>query len=215
MRLDDKIVARIDEFLAKGEGVLASASQSSASIPHCEPDVFNEWRSQAQSLLESVFQKNHAYVRNFAEQVTEDWPERVKSGQGILRAVREDILGGHLSSISTLISAEIFDDFLEMAAHLLDSGYKDPAASLTGAVLEDGLRRIAAAHGITTTTGDGLNSLNQKCAKAGIYNKLVYKKLDYWREIRNNADHGNFAHYSEEDVTSMVAGVQSFLSDHV
>jgi hypothetical protein len=34
------------------------------------------------------------------------------------------------------------------AEHLLGNGYKDPAASLAGAVLEVGMRRLASKHGI-------------------------------------------------------------------
>jgi hypothetical protein len=58
-------------------------------------------------------------------------------GQSILRSVREDVEDGYLTDIRTLISAEVFTDFLEMAEHLDDNGYKDPTAYSTGAVLED------------------------------------------------------------------------------
>lgn len=80
--------------------------------------------------------------------------------------------------MGTLIEAEVFSDFLEMAQHLLDSGYKDPAASLAGAVLEDGLRRVGSAASVPFKKSDGLNVLNTALAKAGVYNRLAQSKVD-------------------------------------
>ena len=57
--------------------------------------------------------------------------------QSILRSIRVDVEEGYLTGKRTLISAEVFTDFLEMAEHLDDNCYKDPTAYPTGAVLED------------------------------------------------------------------------------
>jgi len=92
--------------------------------------------------------------------------EDVEIGLGILRSIREDAANGQLlTNIAGLISAEVFNDFLEMAEHLLDAGYVPPAASLIGAVLEDGLRRIADAHDVAHVKGDGLAILNDSAPK--------------------------------------------------
>jgi hypothetical protein len=58
-------------------------------------------------------------------------------GQSILRSVRENVEDGYLTDIRTLISADVFADFLEMAEHLDDNGYKDRTTHPNGAVLED------------------------------------------------------------------------------
>jgi hypothetical protein len=50
-----------------------------------------------------------------------------------------------MTRTATLVSAEVFNDFLDMSAHLLDNGYYQAAGSLVGAVLEDSLRRVAVA----------------------------------------------------------------------
>jgi hypothetical protein len=62
--------------------------------------------------------------------------------QSILRSIRVDVEEGYLTGKRTLISAEVFTDFLEMAEHLDHNGYKSTTAYLTGAVLEDGLRKL-------------------------------------------------------------------------
>ena len=102
-----------------------------------------------------------------------------------------------------------------MAEHLLESDYKDPAASLCGAVLEDGLRKIAMKKGIKIKSNNDLNSLNDKCANGGVYNRLIQKKIKVWIEIRNKADHGQFNEYSEKDVQEMLKGVRDFLAAYL
>ena len=99
-----------------------------------------------------------------------------------------------------------------MAEYLLENGYKNPAASLCGAVLEDGLRKIAIKEGIKVKSSDDLNSLNDKCANGEVYNRLMQKKIKVWIDIRNKADHGQFNEYSEKDVNEMLKGVMDFLS---
>ena len=62
-------------------------------------------------------------------------------GMGILRSVKEDLEQGFLERIQDLVVAEVFTDFLDQASYLLGKRYKDPAAVLAGAVLEDGLKK--------------------------------------------------------------------------
>ena len=117
-----------------------------------------------------------------------------------------------LTDVRTLVSAEVFTDFLGMAKHLLERGYRDPAASLCGAVLEQGLRRIATKEGIKVRDRDDLGALNQKLAAKGVYTRLVQKRVTVWTDVRNAADHGEFSQYSKTDVEEMHTGVGSFLA---
>lgn len=48
-----------------------------------------------------------------------------------------------------------------MAEHLDDNGYKHPTAYLTGAVLEDGLQKIADAKSVKLKARKDLSSLNR------------------------------------------------------
>ena len=114
-----------------------------------------------------------------------------------------------------LVSASVFSDFLEMAEHLLDSGYKDPAASLIGAVLEDSLRRMCGNNALPVKSDDNISSLNQKLAQKQVYNPLQQKQIQGWNDIRNNADHGHFDQYKPSGVTDMLKGVRNFLSEYL
>jgi hypothetical protein len=102
-----------------------------------------------------------------------------------------------------------------MAEHLLGEGYKDPAASLAGAVLEDGLRRIARNNEITVSAGDNLNSLRDKCVEKKIFNNLVRQQITGWTTLRNFADHGRFDDYTGQQVGSMISDVRSFPAIHL
>ena len=102
-----------------------------------------------------------------------------------------------------------------MAKQLIDHGYVHPAASLTGAVLEDGLRRIAVSRSVSIKAKDDLSTLNQKCAQAGLYNILTRKKIDQWTHLRNQADHGRFNEYEAGDVADMHRGVVGFLEQYL
>lgn len=215
MNIEEKIVKRIEELIQKGETVLETHKPNPPNVigfPTLDSGKFVEWQTQVLNFLINLLGENHIYVQNFKNKVTKGYESHVKIGQGILKAVKEDILGGYLTDIKILISAEVFSDFLEMAEYLLENGYKDPAASLCGAVLEDSLRKIAIKEGIKVKSNDDLNSLNDKCANGEVYNRLMQKKIKVWIDIRNNADHGHFNEYSEKDVNEMLKGIMDFLS---
>lgn len=140
---------------------------------------------------------------------------QAETGIGILKAAREDIDKGYIINVRTLLTAEVFTDFLEMSEHLLDRDYYIPAASLIGAVLEDSLRKMLIKNGVKIGGGDDLNALNQKCVDAEIYNQVKRKEVQLWTDIRNKADHGNFDQIDKEQVKRMLDGVTHFLGEYL
>jgi hypothetical protein len=146
--------------------------------------------TQTLNFLINLFGNDHVYVRTFVDatelhEYSDDAKHPVYQGTAILRAVREDLERGYLSNINRLISAEVFTAFLAMARHLHETGYKDPAASLTGAVLEDGLRKIAEFYNLRVKARDDASSLSQRIADRGVYNRLKQKQLDVCIDVRN------------------------------
>ena len=177
-------------------------------------EAFSEWQTQSSTYLSNLLGPDSVYVQKFDTQVDDAYPGHVSRGKGILKAAREDIEGGYLKKIEALVSADIFSDFLDMAEYLLDEGYKDPAASLIGAVLENGLRKICTNRGITVKSTEKISTLNQKLANGNVYNRLTQRKLEVWNTVRNNADHGYFNQYTAQDVKDMHKGVREFLEQH-
>lgn len=116
-------------------------------------------------------------------------------------------------SIFDIWLAEVLGDFIEQAEALLRAGYFVPAASLTGAVLEDTRRKISEKNSIAVPTSMKIDSLNSELARAGVYDKLVQKRITAFADIRNNADHGHFSKFKQGDVEAMLKWVRSFATD--
>ncbi len=136
---------------------------------------------------------------------------------GILRALREDYAAGYLSSVAELIHADVFADFLEMADHLLDQGYKDAAAVMTGSVLEEQFRKLCLKSGIQVENGTNpkkADLLNAELAGAGVYSKLDQKNITAWLDLRNKAAHGKYSEYTKEQVQALHVGARHFMSRH-
>ena len=83
-------------------------------------------------------------------------PGSTQQARGILIAAKEELIGGWFHTTRSLVAAELFSDFLQMAEHLLAEGYKDPAAVMAGGVLEEHLRQLS------TKAGVALTYVNQK-----------------------------------------------------
>lgn len=138
---------------------------------------------------------------------------------GALKALQNDIKSGYLTSVQELIHSSVFSDFLEMAEHLLDEGYKDPAAVLIGGVLEEHLRKLCNKNGIDTEflTNSGVSrskkadTLNADLAKAGVYSTLDQKSITAWLDLRNKAAHSRYSEFSREQVELLLQSVRDFL----
>jgi len=182
-------------------------------VPYVEPGAFEEWRTNALSLIEALTDPESVYKRNFEKEVTGEDVSCVDRGIGILRALKNDIEQGYLTKYRVLVVAEVFDDFLEIAEYLLGSGYKDPAASLIGAVLEDGLRQLCKKNNIAVKKNDDISCLNQKLGSKEVYTQIIQKQIQAWKGIRDSADHGKFNEYKKEDVEDMLKGVRRFLGE--
>jgi HEPN domain len=134
---------------------------------------------------------------------------------GVLEAAQRDFDAGLLFDLRALIAADILGDFVEQAEQLLAAGYHVPAASLAGAVLEDLLRKLCAKHGVSVPASTKIDRLNADLAKAGVYDKLVQKRITALADIRNNADHGHFDKFTLADVEDMVKWVKRFGADYL
>ena len=138
--------------------------------------------------------------------------------RGMLEALRNDYESGYLETVVETVHADIFVNFLDMADSLLQQGYKDPAAVVAGSVLEEHLRKLCDKHGIPTVKADGkpktADAFNSELASANIYSKLDQKSVTAWQDLRNNAAHGYYTEYTQEQAASMVSGVRDFASRH-
>lgn len=203
-----------------GEGVLGTKRDPGPGMigfdSWVDSEKANQWFTSAQSLLKRAMGSESAHYKNFSavpgKQGISYSP--VRRGQGILRAALEDFEHGHLFEVRQLLEAEVFADLLEQAAELHRAGYIGPAAVVAGCVLEDGLRRLCQRAGLPLQPKPKLDQMNADLAKAGVYSKLVQKRLTAIADLRNNAAHGNWAEFDRDDVGEMIDWISKFIEAH-
>lgn len=178
---------------------------------------FAALRSAGLAFIESTFGREHSYYNEFDKHVPDNWRSSGEYALGVLTAIQDQIKGGWIETTKGLVTGEVFGDFLEMAEHLLEQKYKDPAAVVTGSVLEEHLRQLCSSAGIPvvdTTSGKTrkADALNADLAKAGTYTVLDQKNATAWLDLRNKAAHGKYSEYSDQQVALMIACVRDFVS---
>lgn len=219
MHLRD-LINRIDQLVNHGTRVLETKSVKNtrqSSLETVDEAEMVGFRSACLSFINQIYGNNHPHYIEFKDNTNFEYPSNIKKGLAILSAIREEINGGWLISIKTLISSEIFSDFIDMAEHLNELGYKDPAAVMTGSVLESHLRQLCKNNLIDTeeTRGDKqvpkkADRLNNDLAKKEIYTKLDQKQITTWLDLRNNAAHGKYEQYTAVQVNQFINGLISF-----
>ncbi len=134
---------------------------------------------------------------------------------GILTALRTAYESGYLATVTELIHADVFSDFIEMAEYLMSEGYKDAAAVILGSVLEEHLRQLCAKNGIAieqTGRPKKADLLNSELTRQSVYSKLDQKSVTAWLDLRNKAAHGEYADYSLDQVGLLLQGVRDFMA---
>jgi len=216
--VEDPILRRFEEMEALGKQVLAS--RRSPAPNHMTSDFIdvqlaNQWFASSLNLLSRSLGEDSEHYRAMQRQYTDypKWPN-AQQAFGILLAAHDDIRAGALFEIKALITAEVFDDFLEQGKALLAAGYFAPAAVVIGAVLEDGLRKLCGKNKITLPEKPKLDSMNAALAKGNAYNVLTQKKVTALADIRNSAAHGKWDAFDKSDVDDMLRWTNDFMQKH-
>ena len=173
------------------------------------------------SFVLDLYGEEHPYYLQFLNVTKDNYRASVEAGVGILDNIKAEIENGWFFSVKGIISAEIFNDFLEMADHLLEKGYKDAAAVMIGSVLEEHLRQLCLTNEIDISfVKDGkqiplkADRMNSELTKMGTYNKLDQKNVTALLDLRNKAAHGNYEEYNQDQVKLMYSSVLNFITRH-
>ena len=207
---------RFDELQAQAAEIAATQrsehSQFSGSYKVVDSERLLGWTVKVKNLLANVCGTESEHYRAFNEadepQSYEDNVARFLRVRSVFMAAKEDFEGGYLSSIRTLVQAEVFSNELDQARELLSASYASAAAVIAGVVLETNLRELCVQRNIATGK---LERMNADLVKAGAYNVLVQKKITALAAIRNSAAHGNTTEFKFEDVSVMLAEVERLL----
>ena len=181
---------RFDELLVQ----LDDVEKTRTPEQQIDPNLFLGWRVKARNLvLQACGAESEHYKELQREENTSAFGRDgslwfVLRLKAVFLAAKEDFEGGHLRSLRSLVHAEVFDDELEQARELQASGYKAAAAVVAGVVLETTLQKLCGDRGIPVAT---LDKMNADLAKAGVYDKLIQKRVTMLADIRNKAALGD------------------------
>lgn len=211
----EHVLRQIDAVLTRAQEARGIARYDDYSdLPQ---DVQIELITNLVATIERLAPERSIYRRNSEDLRAKngpDYPGNIRVFVGILNALRSDYISGYLKSVEELLHAEVFGDFLDMAAYLLDEGYKDAAAVLAGGVLEGHIRNLARRAGLDVTT-DGrttkASTLNDALAKANVYTGLDHKNVTAWLGLRNKAAHGEYDSYTSDQVSLLIQSLRDFL----
>ena len=225
--LKERVTREVDDMVAVSQKLARDAATARSALGPDRIEELMSISSRAGQLIRRLYGPGSQYQVNLDRVLAtsmfatmhSSWCLHIAELAGIIKGIQNDIETGMAEDLRALIQAEVFADFLEMAEHLLDTGYKDPAAVLLGAVLEDSLRKLADRNNVPTTGPNGrsltIDPINSGLAKAGVYNPLIQKQITSWANLRNDAAHGHFAKYDVDQVRQMLLFVQKFCSDHL
>lgn len=212
MPVNELIAQRFKE-LEEQAGQLVH-TKDEAGIGRFPRILFQEWRTSSQNLIEIVFGVDSAHSRNFRE-IYEgfDYSQRkVDELRGIFAAAKTDYEGGYFNLEQTA-SGEILGDFVKLANASLQDGYKDVAAVLACAALEDALKRYARENNLEVddkVMQEVVGALKSKGLVKGAQKSL----LNTMPKLRDYAMHANWDELASEDVSSIIGFVEQFLLSH-
>ena len=211
---EQQLAAIVSEY----EEALASSEHSDASDVLSRTQVY-DMRTRCVSAIERASGTTSSYFRSVEEfrKISTSSYDYLAIEIGIARALLSDIRNGYLKSVEELLHSNVFRDFLGMAAHLLDCGYKDAAAVLTGGTLEVHLRQLCSKHSISTERSGKAkkaDELNAELVKQGAYSKLDQKNVTAWLGLRNDAAHGHYSAYTKDQVALLLQSVRDFITRH-
>jgi hypothetical protein len=215
--MSEALRKRFDELISLADKVSATQQRNQSahygSYDHVDSDMLLRWCVRARNLLVSVCGPDSEHYNTFVEaekpRSFEDNTKILGRVRAVFLAAKEDFEGGYLTSIRHLVRAEVFSTELEQARELLASGYKVPAAVISGVVLETNLRSLCDARDVPVGK---LEKMNADLTKTGQYNSLVQKRITALAAIRNSAAHGKHSEFNEADVSSMIDEIEKLVA---
>lgn len=204
----EEVLLKFKELIDKANAACDAVEESDDQT--VDADKFFELRVSSINLLTRLATEDSIYVQELKKMGI-----NLSSMKGVLEGARVDYLQGFMIDHKLLISAEVFSDLLVQAEVLLDHDYKDAAAVIIRAVLEDGIRKLCEAHKIEAGKRDTIQQLNEKLYKEHAYTALVHKEIIAKAEIGNCAAHGRFDQYKKDDVVAFLEFVLRFLGQYM
>lgn len=212
----EAIINKLVTLRNQAQELQRTADRQGGGVGPDEIAVYFEIRTSALNLLAVVAGPQSIYYRMLQDDLPKTTPRLSFTPGvtiGILNAAISDFREGFMADARLLISAEVLSGMLEQAKELLENQYKDAAAVLIRAVLEDGLRRLSIAKGIDVEPRAGIRKLADRLVKENAISKLQHDQILAMKTIGDSAAHAQIDKYRQNDVERFCEFVSDFVAD--
>jgi hypothetical protein len=132
---------------------------------------------------------------------------------GTLKSLKAELELGLISSIEKQATGELFGDFIYMAKEASENGYKDVAAVLASAAIEDSLKKLGKLNGLDLDDKEMTETINSLKTK-GLINGPQVKIVSSYVKLRNKAFHAEWDKIDTPEVKSLIAFTEEFIMKH-
>ncbi|MCX6353081.1 MAG: hypothetical protein NTX03_14670 [Bacteroidetes bacterium] len=212
-------IRQLDNVLKEYETFLSNHQYDTSSDGYTEDS--SGLRAMMKGAVMRITGKDSHYTKGVFKALEVTYADRhvFQTSIGILKALRTELENGYFKSISEIIQAEIFSDYLEMAEYLIEGSYIDAAAVIVGSTLEAHLKELCKLNNIDIEIDNGkgkkipkkAEQMNVDLCKNDSYPKTYQIQITAWLSIRNSAAHANYKDYSSDQVKNMLFGVRQFI----
>lgn len=219
-RLQEQVLARIDQLIVEGRRITGSYQQSEYGGPWSnlpEADIRAFLVAGAAEVVriagkESEFARQLIPPPRDLSQHLPSMPFVPGATLGVLRALRDAVAGGHLEQLAVRIRGALHDDMLQQAAELLEGNYFVAAAVVAGGVLENHLRQLCATRGLQPQ-GNGINAFDAALRRSDVYSQPMSRQVQMVADVRNHAAHGQYDRVRQQDVDDVLRFVRRLLAE--
>lgn len=196
--------------------------------PNAEPYELYEAASIAQSVIHDTVGRGHPVMRALDEAVKAgDWTKILGACKAVLALYDQGVLPSPTLRIAHEIEGSILDIAQAQAQAAEVAGDQSAkqlgfaiSAFLTGAALEDALRRLCDAGSLTydpqrSTIAKLQAVLYQPSKSIEVITQSENKQITAWADTRNKADHGKFGEITHTEVVAMLMGVRAFVDKYL
>lgn len=208
--MNELFTRRFQELVRKQSEIgFVKDGMGSSYVPNGQ---WKGWATSVQSLLMAVFGETGQQYINFTAAYNQcmGYDHEVYTLFHLLNSAKDDFDGGYVFNVELRVSGEVVGDFVTLARASLNEGYKDVAAVLACAALEDALKRYAIANKLDVTDKTMTEVVNA-LKGAGLVVGAQKTMLDRMPNVRNFALHANWDKISEPDVGAVIGFVEQFL----
>jgi hypothetical protein len=210
MAIDDRVIARIKALIEDGNRILQEEGQRKGVDP-----AFG-WVVSAMRAVEVVCGDPESRYFKAVDELNDPAANplyRVERLIPVLTNLLIDIDAGMLASVTNQARAEIFEDFLDVGEHYLDTGQISQAGVIVSTVFEDTVKKICRKHGIDAT-GTAEPLINALKAKGKLTSNKA-KGAKRAADLRNAALHANWQEFDVHDVKASLEFTRHWIAQEL